>query len=110
MPRDDDDQPWNRGSRSQDDDDDDRPRPPSSTPRRGEEEDDDFDYDPRPSRGLRARTAGYRHVPGIIVCILLNLCLFAVSFMMEEDNRVYLLIGYVPIAARVAGLRLHARH
>ena len=101
MPRDDDDQPWKRDSRNQDDDDeDDRPRRRRRRRDEDDDEDDDFDYDPRPSRGMRRSElrAIANYQKGIIVCILLNICLFAASFMMEQEDRIYLLIGYVPIA------------
>ena len=97
MPRDDDDQPWNRGSRGQDDDDDnDRPRRRRRS-RRDEEDDHWYEYDDD-RRGRSQLRAIAKYQKGIIVCILLNICLFAASFMIEEEDRIYLLIGYVPIA------------
>lgn len=63
------------------------------------EEDDDFEERPRRERlhreDLRA-IANYQR--GIIVCILINLALYASQFAVPEDKRLILLIGIVPAA------------
>lgn len=95
--RDDEDPPWKRGSQSQDDDEDEDDRPRRKRRRRDEEDDHWYEYDDD-RRGRSQLRAIATYQKGIIVCILLNICLFAASFMIEQEDRIYLLIGYVPIA------------